>query len=115
MPDSSDASWDGIDQRKPSLARKNDGRRAAISQGMGKICWRGGYRLRSAVSVQAEEVVKMQAERADEGGRRSEECGKEGQGNVWDWSAMGDMDSSSLVILGRVRDPTPAKMYPGAM
>lgn len=63
---------------------------------MGKFCWRGGYRLRSAVSVQAEEEVKIQAERADEGGRQSEEFGKEGQGNVWDWPAMRDMDSSGL-------------------
>jgi hypothetical protein len=93
-------------------------------RGWEKICWRGGYRLRSVVSVQAEEGVKIQAEQPNKGGMQSEDWGmEEGQENVWDWSAMEDMDPSLVMqytgpVLARpgpVRDPTPAKIYPGAM
>lgn len=51
-------------------------------RGPGKICWRGGYRLRSVVSVQAEEVVKIQAEQPNREGRQSEERGRRGAGCV---------------------------------
>lgn len=46
---------------------------------MGKFCWRGGYRLRSLVSVEAEEDVKIQADQPNREGKESEEWGKRGR------------------------------------
>lgn len=83
-------------------------------RGMGKFCSRGGYRLRSIVSVQAEEGVKIQAEQPNKGGMQREDWG-EGRGRKCVGLVTEGGHGLKLGDPGHVHDPTPAKIYPGAM
>lgn len=88
--DSSDALCDGINgTRRLVVSVSGSSMKKLVAaallpvRGTGKICWRGGYRLRCVVSVQAEEEVKIQAEQPNRKGREREQWGGEGQA-VWD-------------------------------
>lgn len=79
-PDSSDALRDGINGRNPSACgiwtrvwhEKLDAPALLTVRGQENFCWRGGYRFRCLVSVQAEVMVKIQAEQPNRRGRKSE-------------------------------------------